>query len=301
MVVLVIKKKPWYDSRKEVVMALSIRPSDLKHFLVADECWTALASLHRDNPGRTGFTAREIIEWVSRSSLYGSVRAGVQPHIYQHNVANVAPSSARYRLFYRNPDGTLRLFRPNDDFHPSRTGKTAPDPNDLPEEYHHLLDWYRNDYCSPPTGSEQEDPVLAMLGVGEHLWKEERGDEFIARERRGWDHGETRHPSVTPDPATSLWGVLLSRVKPGQAIQNWSVAHGDLPASFTVESLHRDRIEISSSGIKRGPRTVYKSDFENLARSWREYKKGTVPRHLLRDASKNSTYIISLLHLIDAA
>lgn len=155
--------------------------------LVADQCWIALAGLHREHPRKVSFTAREISDRVARDAG-GAVRAGVQPHIYLHNVANLAPSSGRYRMFYRLDNGSYRLFRPEDYCHPSRRGKTKPKSAELPPEYHELLSWYENEYCARGgPGNLDEDPVLRMLGVGRELWLEEGGDEFIARERREWE------------------------------------------------------------------------------------------------------------------
>ena len=91
--------------------------------LVADECWVALALLHREQPQRISFTPREILDKIS-SNASGAIRAGVQPHVYLHNVANLPPNSARYRMFYRLEDGSLRLWRPGDPHHPARKGKT---------------------------------------------------------------------------------------------------------------------------------------------------------------------------------
>ena len=155
--------------------------------LVADQCWVALASLHREHPARTSFTAREILDRITRQST-GALRPGVQVHIYLHNVANLPPNSATYRLFYKLPDGTYRLFRPGDVAHPARKGKITPESSELPPEYHDLLAWYDQVYSRQASASRLEsDPVLEMLGVGHELWAEESGDEFVARERRGWE------------------------------------------------------------------------------------------------------------------
>jgi len=155
--------------------------------LIADQCWVALASLHRQHPDRVSFAAREIRDRVTELSA-GALRPGVQAHLYLHNVANLPPNSATYRMFYRLPDGTYRLFRPGDDSHPSRHGKIIPRLSELPPQYHDLLAWYEQVYSqqAPPHQSES-DPILEMLGVGQELWARESGDEFVARERRGWE------------------------------------------------------------------------------------------------------------------
>src|SRR5438477_13159671 len=109
---------------------------------VADEAWIALALLHHNDLGQESFTAREILDRVKAEKVNTELRPGIQAHIYLHNVANVAPNSARYRMFYREANDTYRLFRPRDDFHPARRGKTKPAREEVPATYHYLLDWY---------------------------------------------------------------------------------------------------------------------------------------------------------------
>jgi hypothetical protein len=42
-------------------------------------------------------------------------------------------------------------------------------------------------------GKQEEDPILAMRGVGKEIWQEEDGDSFVARERGG--RNDTIKPS----------------------------------------------------------------------------------------------------------
>jgi hypothetical protein len=169
--------------------------------LVADECWVALALLHREHPEQVSFSAREIADRLKKERAHPEFRAGVTAHLYQHNVANVAPSSARYRLFYKLTDGSLRLFRPGDDAHGSRRGKTSPERSDLPDVYHPLVEWYEKEYCqlarpaSPPS-----DLLLQMRGVGKKLWASlGGGDAFVARERTGWERAAPTASEAPPD------------------------------------------------------------------------------------------------------
>jgi hypothetical protein len=163
-------------------MAVITPPTEI---LVADEAWVALALLHREHPERPSFTAGEIRRRVEAEGIAGGIRPGIATHIGQHNVANVNPSSGTYRMSYRLPDGTYRLYREGDDCHPRRKGKIIPSRAELPESFHHLLDWYEREYCGPRSGPET-DPVLAMLGVGKEIWQEESGDAFVARLRNDW-------------------------------------------------------------------------------------------------------------------
>src|SRR5206468_9608632 len=102
--------------RKNVVTTTEI--------LTADEAWVALALLHRSHPERESFSAKEIMEEARKEKAHPEIRAGLQAHIYLHNVANLPPNSAKYRMFYRLEGGTYRLLRPGDDSHPDRRGKT---------------------------------------------------------------------------------------------------------------------------------------------------------------------------------
>ena len=157
-----------------------------EHLLVADLCWVALAQLHRTYPGRAGFDPQEIVH--AAKELDGDTpRSGIQPHVYQHNVANLPKSSGAYRMFTKLEDGTLRLFRPGDAIDPSRGGKTKPYINELPKEYQPLLSWYEAEYSKRPSGTPTlEDSIIAGIGLGKHLWKAETGDAFVKREREGW-------------------------------------------------------------------------------------------------------------------
>lgn len=155
--------------------------------LLSDECWLALAMLHREAPGRPSFSAREILDRVRQEKAHPELRPGVQPHLYQHNVANVAPSSGRYRMFFRLEDGSLRLFRPGDPSHPDRRGKMQPRRHQLPARFHFLLDWYERDYCGQGSLSEDMDPVLQMRGVGKEIWAGIDPDAYVRELRSGWE------------------------------------------------------------------------------------------------------------------
>ncbi|MBV9770308.1 MAG: hypothetical protein JOZ32_12105, partial [Bryobacterales bacterium] len=124
---------------------------------VADETWLALALLHHNNPERTSFTAKEILDRVKAEQVHSELRPGVQVHIYLHNVANAEPNSAKYRMFYKLPDDTYRLYRPGDPSHSARKGKTMPERDELPEKYRYLLDWYEQEYCGSSSLTNLED------------------------------------------------------------------------------------------------------------------------------------------------
>jgi hypothetical protein len=53
---------------------------------------------------------------------------------------------------------------------------------DIPEQYRYLLDWYRDEYARPV----DEDPILAMVGIGRGLWSDEHPDDYVRRLREDW-------------------------------------------------------------------------------------------------------------------
>ncbi len=129
---------------------------------VADEIWIATSLLHRENPGRSDFSVNEIIERAMKERLAGGYRPGLQIHASTHCVATKPPNPARHRMLSETGRGRRRLFRPGDKYHRDRkSGKTHPNPEDLPPKYRHLLDWYEHDYekngsvagALPPGGS----------------------------------------------------------------------------------------------------------------------------------------------------
>jgi hypothetical protein len=178
------------------------------HVLVADEAWIALATLHKTHPLRLSFSAREILDQVKRQHVHSEVRAGVQAHIYLHNVANLEPNSARYRMFYRLEDETYRLFRAGDRAHPLRKGKMVPKRADLPEKYHPLLDWYEREYCKGKGNAmkEEDDPILQMWGLGKEIWADTSADEYVDSLRSDWDD-EEKTPSAIPE-VDVIWGRI---------------------------------------------------------------------------------------------
>jgi len=114
---------------------------------VADEVWIAMALLHREHPERNSFRVREVVDRAAQEGLCKPLRPGVQIHAYLHCVANKRPNAANYRMLYATPDGGRRLYKPGDDVHEYRGGKTVPDREVIPEKYGALLDWYQEDYC----------------------------------------------------------------------------------------------------------------------------------------------------------
>lgn len=155
---------------------------------VADEVWIAGALLHRERPEQADFTVEEIMKRASREVGKESLRPGVYVHVVQHCVANRPPNPGRYRMLFETAPGRRRLFRTGDPYDPAREGaKTVPAADELPERYRPLLDWYRQWDASVAARRADEDPILALVGLGKHLWDDEDPDEYVRRLREGWE------------------------------------------------------------------------------------------------------------------
>jgi hypothetical protein len=155
---------------------------------VADEVWIATALLHRENPAASDFSIEEILERARREGIHDPLRPGVYVHIISHCVANRAPNPGRYRMLFETSEGRRRLFRLGDAYHPAREGsKTAPAPEDLPEKYGQLLQWYEKWRAEASRKLLETDPLLESQGSGKHLWADEPADEYVRRLREGWE------------------------------------------------------------------------------------------------------------------
>lgn len=160
--------------------------------LLADRIWLAVAMLHREFPDRLDFSRDEIRKKLRESSLDSDLRrSSIHAHLKEHMVANVPPSSTRYRMLYETRPGYLRLFRPDDPVHPLRQSgkltKYMPKREDVTREFHSLLDWYDDWIAKQPPASAlnyEDDPLIRLIGSGRHIWADEHADEYVENLRK---------------------------------------------------------------------------------------------------------------------
>ncbi len=158
---------------------------------LADRIWLAVGMLQQQFP-HAAFSRHEIRQELSKSELgIGTNPASVNAHLKQHLVANVPPSTGRYTMLFQTQTGLLRLYRPGDFIDPNRrSGRDAkfmPKREEVPSEYHPLLDWYEQ-WCRQ-TGANQSkawtnDPLILLIGSGDHIWADEHADEYVENLRR---------------------------------------------------------------------------------------------------------------------
>ena len=194
-----------------------------------------------------------------------SLRPGINPHIYLHCVANLPPNTAKYRMLYRLPDKTLRLYRRGDACDPGRqTGRTTPRAKDLPKAHRPLLTWYFDELDKQPI--EMEDPILGLVGLGKQAWGELGGGEAILdwlrsddpRARAPWDGSEQPHtePVWEPDATATFWDNVRELRKRGMLPRKWRVSDlrpflEDIYSPNTIKTVPANS-SISADGGKAG-------------------------------------------------
>jgi hypothetical protein len=97
-----------------------------------------------------------------------------------------------------------------------------------------------------------------------------------------------------------FWASLVRDLKPGTIVGNWTTLKGFLGDKMMIVNIGQDSIEVNAPGAMTN-QIVPKSDFERVWRVWQAYKAQTVARHDLRDVTRFSKYIISILHWFEEA
>jgi hypothetical protein len=151
---------------------------------IADTIWLATAMLHRAHPQAKGFSHETILRKATELDPSLNPRS-VSTHLSTHCVASKKANPATLRILTENPDGSLRLFRVGDSFHTTRrAGRMAPKAHALPVQYEYLL---QNQTEKPSINldySPEDDPILAISGVGKEMWKKLGGGEAFIRALR---------------------------------------------------------------------------------------------------------------------
>jgi hypothetical protein len=170
-------------------------PGTASDLLLADRIWIAVALLHQEYPGREDFSRDEIRKKLDESGLaIGTERGSVNAHLKEHLVANVPPSSSKYRMLYETrPGGNLRLYRPGDftfatRFQKRKPSKSVPRREEIPEQYRQLLDWYeewtKETHVPDAPINWEDDPLIRLIGSGKQIWADEHADEYVENLRR---------------------------------------------------------------------------------------------------------------------
>lgn len=91
-----------------------------------------------------------------------------------------------------------------------------------------------------------------------------------------------------------LWGYLQRNLKPGTEIKNWTADKGYLVDTMTIESVTDRAINVGAPNASY-VQSVPKEHFEIVFKVWEGYKAKVVKRHHIRDMTRFSKYIISIM------
>ena len=97
----------------------------------------------------------------------------------------------------------------------------------------------------------------------------------------------------------SLWCQLQREISVGDTIRNWSQHKGYLGGVFTICAVESEFVQVEPpNAINR--QHIRRGEFAKVYDHWGAYNSGRLPRNELRDITRFSTYVISILHhLID--
>lgn len=95
----------------------------------------------------------------------------------------------------------------------------------------------------------------------------------------------------------AVWGKIQRALRPDLIVKNWGHARGYTGKTFKVE--HVDNLGIMVfGGDMTVPRTVGRGDFKKVYAAWDDYTAGERSRAELTNLSQNTTYVLSILHLV---
>ena len=96
----------------------------------------------------------------------------------------------------------------------------------------------------------------------------------------------------------ALWFKLKSNLRPRTIIPNWTVDKGYFGGTITIVNLSDDVIEVEVATAKNN-QMVRKADFEEVWQIWENYKSGEFKRGQMTPLTRNSKYVISILHWME--
>jgi len=80
----------------------------------------------------------------------------------------------------------------------------------------------------------------------------------------------------------------------GEEIKNWTIHGGYLGDSFRVVTVRPTYVEVEAPSA-RTIQHIPRSEFAKVDRVWNDYVSRRMPRHAIRDRTRFSKYIISII------
>lgn len=95
------------------------------------------------------------------------------------------------------------------------------------------------------------------------------------------------------------WARILADLAAGDTVRNWTQHGGYLGDEFTVRNVEARAVVVDTPGATNLQR-VPREDFAAVWAHWDAYCAGDFPRHRLRNMTRFSKYVISILrHILE--
>lgn len=98
----------------------------------------------------------------------------------------------------------------------------------------------------------------------------------------------------------TVWSDLLAKLTKGTTVRNWTAFRGYLGDTMVIGRIGIDYIEVIPPKAENS-QFVPKGDFQKVWKVWTDYKAQKVQRQEVREMTRHSKYIISILHWLENA
>lgn len=92
-----------------------------------------------------------------------------------------------------------------------------------------------------------------------------------------------------------IWAQIQRNVAPGDTIRSWSRHSGYRGNDLMIHAVEARFVDVDSPGAEN-IQHIPREDFSRLHEHWNAYTSGVFARSRLRDITRFSTYVISILH-----
>lgn len=96
-----------------------------------------------------------------------------------------------------------------------------------------------------------------------------------------------------------MWNELKGRIAPDSQIQNWTADKGYLGDKFIVVAVKGGFVHVVSPGAENVQK-IPDQDFVTVLGLWNDYVDGKIGREQIRDRTRFSKYVISILHSLES-
>lgn len=89
--------------------------------------------------------------------------------------------------------------------------------------------------------------------------------------------------------------TAIDTLRAGEEIKNWTIYSGYRGDAFRIVAVTPTYVEVEAPRAQT-IQHISRSEFEKVDPLWDDYVSRRVPRHAIRDRTRFSKYIISIMH-----